>query len=230
MRPEVAINAAFLERLRRRDPDALAEAVRDHARPLLRAARALGFAQPEAEDMVQDVFTTFSRAAGQPRGPVAASDVAVWHPPPKSVDDRVDPIDEVFESRFDARGKWVRPPADLERLVLSKEIGELIRGCMETLPSNQLEAFVLREVEGFETHEICKILDVSVTNFGVLLHRARARLRECLEARGWSHDLVQRSREAGYVGSASGAELVEAHGGPLPFSYVRFLFPPGTSG
>jgi RNA polymerase sigma-70 factor (ECF subfamily) len=57
---------------------------------------------------------------------------------------------------------------------------------METLPGNQREVFVLREVEGFETGEICKILDVSVTNFGVLMHRARARLRECLEARGWS--------------------------------------------
>jgi RNA polymerase sigma-70 factor (ECF subfamily) len=57
---------------------------------------------------------------------------------------------------------------------------------METLPANQPEAFVLREVEGFETREICKILDVSVTNSGVLMHRARARPRECLEAKGWS--------------------------------------------
>lgn len=102
------------------------------------------------------------------------------------VDDRMDPIDEVFESRFDAKGNWTRPPADLERLMLSKEIGELIRSCMEGLPVNQREAFVLREVEGFDTGEICKILDVSVTNFGVLMHRARARLRECLEAKGWS--------------------------------------------
>jgi DNA-directed RNA polymerase specialized sigma24 family protein len=78
----------------------------------------------------------------------------------------VDPIDEVFESRFDTTGNWVRPPADLERLLLSKEIGEHIRGCMDGLPLNQRQAFVLREVEEFETGEICKILDVSVTNFG----------------------------------------------------------------
>ena len=102
------------------------------------------------------------------------------------VDDRVDPIDDVFESRFDLSGKWSRPPADLERLMLSKEIGELIRGCMDGLPINQREAFVLREVEGLDSGEICKILDVSVTNLGVLMHRARARLRECLESKGWS--------------------------------------------
>jgi len=46
--------------------------------------------------------------------------------------------------------------------------------------------FVLREVEGFPTEEICKILDVTVTNFGVLIYRARARLRECLESKGWA--------------------------------------------
>ena len=103
-----------------------------------------------------------------------------------ALDERTDAIDEVFESRFDQRGKWARPPADLERLFLSKELGELIRACMDGLPTNQREAFLLREVEGFGTDEICKILAVSITNFGVLIHRARARLRECLESKGWS--------------------------------------------
>ena len=37
-------------------------------------------------------------------------------------------------------------------------------------------AFVLREVEELDTQEICKILDVTATNMGVLLHRARTRL------------------------------------------------------
>ena len=57
---------------------------------------------------------------------------------------------------------------------------------MDGLPVNQREGFVLREVEGLDTGEICKILEVSVTNFGVLMHRARTRLRECLETKGWS--------------------------------------------
>src|SRR5437870_8602424 len=52
-------NAALLERLRRRDPEALAEAVREHARPMVRAAKAMGFREDEAEDMVQDVYITF---------------------------------------------------------------------------------------------------------------------------------------------------------------------------
>lgn len=194
MTPAVLISASFLERLRRRDPDALAEAVHDHARPLIRAARALGFAEQDAEDLVQDVFTTFLEKLETFEG---RSQLRTWlfgilhrkameRRRASIKDDRMDPIDEVFESRFDADGNWTRPPADLERLLLSKEIGELIRGCMDGLPVNQREVFVLREVEGLDTGEICKILEVSVTNFGVLMHRARARLRECLETRGWS--------------------------------------------
>jgi RNA polymerase sigma-70 factor (ECF subfamily) len=194
MPPVVSTSVAFLERLRKRDPEALAEAVRDHARSLFRAARAFGVAGQEAEDLVQDVFTTFLERLDSFEG---RSQLRTWlfgilHRKvlelrrSSIVDERMDPIDEAFESSFNASGKWARPPADLERLMLSREIGELIRGCMDGLPVNQREAFVLREVEGFETAEICKILDVSVTNYGVLMHRARARLRECLESKGWS--------------------------------------------
>lgn len=193
MTPAVSIDADFLERLRRRDPDALTVAVREHARPLLRAAKGLGFAEEEAEDLVQDVFKTFLERLDSFEG---RSQLRTWlfgilhrkaleRRRAAIVDDRIDPIDEVFDSRFDPKGNWNRPPADLERLLLSKEIGQLIRGCMDGLPVNQREAFVLREVEGLETGEICKILEVSVTNFGVLMHRARARLRECLEQKGW---------------------------------------------
>ena len=193
MTPAVPISAAFLDRLRRRDPDALAEAVHDHARPLMRAAKALGFAEQDAEDLVQDVFTTFlvRLDSFEARSQLRTWLFGILHRKAMERrrasirDDRMDPIDEVFESRFDADGNWTRPPADLERLLLSKEIGEQIRGCMEGLPLNQREVFVLREVEGLDTGEICKILEVSVTNFGVLMHRARARLRECLEGKGW---------------------------------------------
>jgi len=61
-----------------------------------------------------------------------------------AIEQRCDPIDDVFESRFDADGHWVRPPADVERLLLSKELGALIHACMDGLPANQREAFVLR--------------------------------------------------------------------------------------
>ena len=64
------------------------------------------------------------------------------------------------------------------------EVRRLLRACLEEVPDRQRLAFTLREVEGFESDEICNILDISANNLGVLLYRARNRMRECLESKG----------------------------------------------
>lgn len=194
MPPDEQSVAGTLASLRRHDPEALGAAVRDHARPLFRSARALGFSEDEAEDLVQDVFVTFLEKIESFEG---RSQLRTWligilhhkaleHRRLQSADRKCDALDDVLESRFDTQGKWVKPPADLERLFESKRTGEIIRGCMEKLPPNQRAAFALREIEGLETAEICKILAVTITNLGVLFYRARTRLRECLESVGKS--------------------------------------------
>jgi RNA polymerase sigma-70 factor (ECF subfamily) len=44
-------------------------------------------------------------------------------------------------------------------------------------------AFVLREVEELDSNEICRTMEISRSNLGVLLYRGRNLLRECLEKR-----------------------------------------------
>jgi len=39
----------------------------------------------------------------------------------------------------------------------------------------------LRDIEGWDSEEICRFLDISEVNQRVLLHRARARVRRALE-------------------------------------------------
>jgi RNA polymerase sigma-70 factor (ECF subfamily) len=192
MSTSTQLDAGEVARLRARDPEALANAVGDHAKPLYRAARGMGFRESEAEDLVQDVFTTFLETLDRFEG---RSQVRTWlfgilhHKVLEKRresyrDERNDPIDEVFESRFDTKGNWVRPPEDLQQLLESKEIGAAIGQCLEGLPAAQREVFVLREMEELETNEVCKILSVTVTNMSVLMHRARIRLRECIEKKG----------------------------------------------
>lgn len=187
------LDAGALARLRARDPEALARAVHEHARPLYRAARGLGFREDESEDLVQDVFTTFLEGLDRFEG---RSQVRTWlfgilhHKVFEKRraayrDERNDPIDAVFEERFDARGNWANPPRDLQRQLESNAIGAAIAQCLEGLPAAQREVFVLREMEGLETPEVCKALGVTVTNMSVLMHRARNRLRECVEKKGW---------------------------------------------
>ena len=65
------------------------------------------------------------------------------------------------------------------------EMRRELESCLGELPDRQRLAFALREVEDMSTEEVCKILEVSANNLGVLLFRARNGLRECLEAKGF---------------------------------------------
>ena len=185
--------STLISLLQKRNPEALTQIVQENGRPLYRAARGMGFSQEEAEDLVQDVLSTFLETLDRFEG---RSQVRTWlfgilHNKVRERrresyrEQQNDPIDEVFESRFDAEGNWVQPPKDLDRMIASGEIAEALSQCMKDLPALQREVFVLREMRDLKTPEICKILGITVTNFSVLLHRARIRLRECMEARGW---------------------------------------------
>lgn len=61
------------------------------------------------------------------------------------------------------------------------QILNLISKCLDRLPLNQKMAFTLKEVEDETTESICQLLDLTVSNLGVLLFRARNQLRECIE-------------------------------------------------
>ncbi|MHC5035844.1 MAG: sigma-70 family RNA polymerase sigma factor [Planctomycetota bacterium] len=86
---------------------------------------------------------------------------------------------------FDPKNHWKSGPASWEanpdEIVEKKEFLEVLETCLTHLPERLARAFSLREMEALESEEICKILGISATNLGVMLHRARARLRHCLE-------------------------------------------------
>jgi len=183
------------------DPETIRAVVEAYLPQILRTAQASGLSSPEAEDVTQETFATFLETASRFEG---RSHVRTWlfgilHKKISEARRRtkrnrhLDSLEDVFESRFDENGRWLRPPsADSE--VLAGEIRGTIGGCLEEVPDQQRMAFTLREVEGLSTPEICKILDVTRTNFGVLLYRARNRLRDCLEQKGIGRNDADLSR------------------------------------
>jgi RNA polymerase sigma-70 factor (TIGR02943 family) len=92
-------------------------------------------------------------------------------------------------AQFDERGHWrVRDGygprdwgSDAAGAIEKKEFWGALERCLQALPARTAGAFTLRELDELETGEICKVLDVSTTNLWVMLHRARTRLRRCLE-------------------------------------------------
>jgi RNA polymerase sigma-70 factor, ECF subfamily len=92
----------------------------------------------------------------------------------------------VEASRFHADGHWRQPPRQWdrhtpERLLLGREALEQIERAIGALPDQQRQVITLRDVEGLEAGEVCNMLEISETNQRVLLHRARARVRQALE-------------------------------------------------
>ncbi len=191
--PETGVESPELvARIRAGDPEALQAAVHAYLSQVLRAARGAGLDPQRAEDVTQATFITFLETASRFEG---RSRVRTWlfgilynkiaeARREMSKDRKKDPIDEVVEQRFRSDGTWARPPRPLEDQVYDAQVRQRLEECLQDAPTNQRMAFVLREVEGLSTEEICKILEVSRTNLGVLIYRARNRLRECLEAKG----------------------------------------------
>jgi RNA polymerase sigma-70 factor (TIGR02943 family) len=98
-----------------------------------------------------------------------------------SDDDDTDPLEYLG---FKADGHFSQAPAEWgnpEQNTNSRQFFEILDACTNKLPANQGRLFLMREWLELSSEEICKELSLTPTNLYVQLHRARLRLRECLE-------------------------------------------------
>lgn len=99
---------------------------------------------------------------------------------------REDDDGDALPSLFDQKGFW-RPeerPADWgaqQAAVYDDQFWRVFETCLDGLPPKQARVFMMREFIELESDEICSTLDITTSNLHVMLHRARLRLRECLE-------------------------------------------------
>ena len=92
--------------------------------------------------------------------------------------------DAFVEDLFDRRDHWrqgPRPWLHPRDALSEKDFFRVLSGCMEALPARLADAFALRVFDECPTEEICDALELTATNLGSILHRARLRLRHCLE-------------------------------------------------
>jgi RNA polymerase sigma-70 factor, ECF subfamily len=72
-------------------------------------------------------------------------------------------------------------PETPEGSVLGRELVDVAQRELEKLPDRQRTVVTLRDMLGFDSGEVCELLDISAANQRVLLHRGRAVLRAALE-------------------------------------------------
>ncbi|MEZ6062710.1 MAG: sigma-70 family RNA polymerase sigma factor [Planctomycetaceae bacterium] len=97
------------------------------------------------------------------------------------------------EKLFDQKGNWKAgafPTMTPDQQVESREIWEVVRQCLDQLPKGQADVFTLSAMEGMDTDQICKELDITPSNLWVRLHRARLALAGCVGSKWFQEEGV----------------------------------------
>lgn len=96
-------------------------------------------------------------------------------------------MDHFFESAGGRDGHWAENAApqpwggDFETGVERDEFQITLQGCLGKLPEKWAAAFVMKNMDDLDSEEICKELQITPSNYWVIMHRAKLQLRECIE-------------------------------------------------
>jgi len=179
------------------DEEAFRALVAEHASVLMRLALIYSPSRAVAEEAVQETWIAVLRSIDGFEG---RSSLRTWicrilvntarrraglegRSVPFSAEPSVDPARFHQDGPF--AGHWISFPLDPsglpEERLLAAETRECIQEAISRLRSPQREVFVLRDVEGWSTTEVSDLLEITPGHQRVLLHRARAKVRQALE-------------------------------------------------
>lgn len=191
----------LVARLRAGDESAFRELVRRHHQAMVRFAETFVPSRAVAEEVAQEAWLGVIKGIDRFEG---RSSLSTWifrivaniartrgERERRTVslsDELTDDAPAVPPSRFSGppgRGAWSHPPAHWSELpderVLSQSTFERVAAVADQLPETQRRVFVLRDMQGWSSAEVCNLLDLSEVNQRVLLHRARSKVRAALE-------------------------------------------------
>ena len=98
----------------------------------------------------------------------------------------IDLTSEEGQIHFDASGHMVPKPGnwnlDPEKAAENNELAQILAQCLSRLSDKFHRIFVLKEMDGMSSEEICNEFNIKPTNLWVILHRARNQLKLCLES------------------------------------------------
>lgn len=151
----------------------------------------------EAEDLIQDTFLSALKGLDGFKGEASEKNwlysilknKIIDHYRKKATTRVFTPsfsLSDTDDLWFEAGGHWITQaqPANWnagQTATEQKELQQIIERCKEVLKELQKQVFVLKYMEDQEPDFICKVLNITTTNYWVLLHRCRLQMRNCVE-------------------------------------------------
>jgi len=92
-----------------------------------------------------------------------------------------------LDKYFDEEGEWKSSAGPVSwnasgyQILRSKEFLEILQKCLSKLSDHGRSVFVSKYLDELDSEEICKQLEVTTSNYWVIMHRAKLQLRQCIE-------------------------------------------------
>jgi len=144
----------------------------------------------EAEDVVQEVFEKVNRSLDGFKGQSKLS-TWIYRIATNTALDRLRSAAHKHSSKqaaleetagIQAKNAWTgQTQTSIDQKVIRKEMSECVREYIDRLPPNYSTILILNEIDELKNKEIADILEISLENVKVRLHRARARLKKELD-------------------------------------------------
>jgi RNA polymerase sigma-70 factor, ECF subfamily len=196
--------AALVAALKDGDEAAFAELVDHHTPSMLRVARGYVRSHETAEEVVQEAWIALLKGIGRFEG---RSSLRTWLftvliniAKARGTRDRRDTAVEMLaltggtvdparfrpaNDRYPGHWRQDEAPAPFpdtpEGSLLGDELVAVARCELEKLPEKQRLVVTMRDMLDLDSAEVCELLDISIANQRVLLHRGRAAVRQMLE-------------------------------------------------
>jgi RNA polymerase sigma-70 factor (ECF subfamily) len=193
----------FLSRLRHGDEDAYRTLIRRFHLSLIGIAASIIGSRAQAEEVVQDAWLAVFAGVGGFEG---RSSLITWifsivlnrARTRASREGRLVGLPALLEgtepggravdaAEFKPDGHWREAPRlwdelSPERIVGGRQLWDHVLEAIERLPAGQRAVITLRDMEGCDAEDACALLGISAENQRVLLHRARGRIRQAIDA------------------------------------------------
>jgi RNA polymerase sigma-70 factor (ECF subfamily) len=183
-------DAALAARMRAGDEAAFERVVRTYSPRLLALARRLVGSDEDARDVVQDAFLNAFRGLSNFEGQAKLStwlhrivvNVALMklrtrrRKPEQSIETLL-PAFRDDGHHVEQFRSWEEP---IDEVLERRETREVVRKLIDELPESYRTVLVLRDIEGLDTEETARMLDLTPNAAKIRLHRARQALRTLL--------------------------------------------------